>query len=79
MANASEGPLLRRFKLVGVLGLLTISLLGTLIRLATGWSEWITYGVPLVVLILVTLPLLRAAQRQQAGRRNAQSNSEEAA
>jgi di/tricarboxylate transporter len=79
MANASEGPPLKRFKLVGVLGVLAISLLGTLFRLATGWPEWITYGVPLVVLILVTLPLLRAAQRQQAERRNAQSNSEHAA
>lgn len=62
-----------------MLGVLAIVLLGTLIRLATGWSEWITYGVQLVLLILVTLPLLRAAQCQQAARRNAQPDSEEAA
>lgn len=78
MVNASEGPLLKRFKFVGVLGVLVIPLLGTLFRLATGWSPWITYGIPLVVLIVATLPLLRAARRQQAAM-HTQSGSGEAA
>lgn len=73
MASTPEGPLLRRFKIVGVVGIFALPLIGSLIRGATGWSPWITYGVPVIVLILATLPLLRAARRQQAEMRSAES------
>jgi hypothetical protein len=66
MSSTSEGALLRRFKTVAIIGIFAVPLVGVLLKGATGWSPWITYGVPLVILILVTIPLLRAARRQQA-------------
>lgn len=77
MVSASEGPLLRRFKIIGIAGIFAIPFVGALVTGATGWSPWVTYGVPLLILILATLPLLSAARRQQAEIRNAPSKPKE--
>lgn len=66
MVSSTEGSQIRRFKIVGVIGVFVLPLIGVLLTLATGWSPWITYGVPLVIAILATLPLLLAARREQA-------------
>ena len=40
--------------------------IGALLTGATGWSPWITYGIPLIALFLVTIPLVRAVRRDHA-------------
>lgn len=70
---STERPQARRFNIVGIIGVLVVTLIGVLLREATGWSPWITYGVPLIILFLGTLSLARAARREGAQIRNAGS------
>ena len=75
MTSSAERPQERRFKIVGIIGVLFISVIGTLVSIGTGWSPWITYGIPLVVLFSVTLPLARAARREGMQIRNTESGN----
>lgn len=76
MASSAERPQARRFNIVGIIGVLVVLFIGVLVRLTTGWSPWITYGVPFIILFLVTLPLALAAGRERAQIRKAESEAE---
>lgn len=71
----AQGPQATRFKIVGIIGVFVLPLIGVLLTLATGWSPWITYGIPLILLVLATLPLLLGARREQADIWNAGSEA----
>lgn len=72
----TEGPQLRRFKIVGIVGVFLLPFVGVLLTLTTGWTPWITYGVPLIILILITLPLLLSARRESDSSSTVESEAE---
>lgn len=73
LMSSRERPQARRFNIVGIIGVFVVLLIGALAREVTGWSPWITYGVPLIILFLVTLPLVHAARREGMQIRNAEA------
>lgn len=71
MVANTDKPYVRRFAVVGILGVFVIPFIGALVGTLTGWSPWITYGVPSLILFLLTLPLIRAVRHERAHMREA--------
>lgn len=51
------------FNILGSIGFFIAFLVGGLVRTLTGWSPWIAFGIPMVVLILITLAFAPALNR----------------
>ena len=52
-----------RFNLIGAIGIVLVILLGGLIYTLSGWSQWVSYGIPSIALILVMLAIAPALRR----------------
>lgn len=59
-----QKSLIERFKLIMGIGGFIVLLIGVLLWRFTGWSPWITYGVPGTLFLFCMLPMMRAILRQ---------------
>lgn len=71
-----QKSLVERFKLIMGIGGFILILIGGLVWGATGWSPWITYGVPATLFLLCMLPMGRAILRQHREQREGDMDSQ---
>ncbi|MBT8162615.1 MULTISPECIES: hypothetical protein [Arthrobacter] len=59
-----------RFNIIGAIGIVLVILLGGLIYTLSGWSQWVSYGIPSIALILVMLAITPALRRSISSQQN---------
>ncbi|WP_458112739.1 hypothetical protein M1D88_00815 [Arthrobacter sp. R1-13] len=70
-----QKSLIERFKLIMGIGGFIVLLVGILLYGLTGWSPWITYGVPGSLFLLCMLPMGRAILRQHREQQEGDTDS----